>query len=425
MRNKSDKFRLYPNKEQSVFLAKCFGCSRFVYNHFLRLTTDVYAESKKSLRYKEWAKLLTDLKSEFEWLKEVNSQALQQTLKDLESAFVRFFKKLGGFPNFKKKSNRQSFRIPQYFSIDSNGFLRLPKMTPIKMVIHREILGTPKNVTISKTPSGKYYASIVTEQDIPSAPLNGEQCGGRVPRHKGGSAVGGFPDLRQLPSTANPEGDKIGLELGIKEFAITSKGEKFEKPRYFQKSLRRLKIRQRRLSRKTKGSNNRNKARLVVAKIHEKVANQRQDYQHKISLKLVSENQRISAESLNIKGMVKNRKLAKQISDVAWGNFLTMLEYKGDIYGCEIHYVDRLFPSSKRCSNCGYIKQDLTLTIREWECPECKSFWDRDINAALNLMLFSESKIPLEEGKSTPDQLVERLGMNRDTGSGQEATGAA
>nr|WP_250123231.1 transposase [Chroococcidiopsis sp. CCMEE 29] len=376
---------------KAAFLAKCFGCSRFVYNHFLRVTTDVYAEFKKSLRYKEWAKLLVTLKSEFEWLSEVNSQSLQQTLKDLESAFTRFFKKLGGFPNFKKKSNRQSFRVPQHFSIDENGFLKLPKMTPIKMVIHREILGTPKNVTISKTPFGKYYASIVTELDIPHALLNG---------------------------------NKIGLDLGLKEFVITSKGEKFENPRYFQKSLRRFKIRQRRLSRK-KGSNNRNKARLTVAKIHEKVANQRLDYQHKISLKLTSENQRISAESLNIKGMVKNRKLAKQISDVAWGNFLTMLEYKGDIYGCEIHYVDRFFPSSKRCSNCGYIKQDLRLSIREWECPECKSFWDRDINAALNLMLFSESKIPLEDGKFTPDQLVERLGMSRSSGSGQEALSEA
>jgi putative transposase len=155
------------------------------------------------------------------------------------------------------------------------------------------------------------------------------------------------------------------------------------------------------------------------------VANQRQDYQHKISRKLVSENQTISCENLQIKGMVKNRKLAKQINDVAWDNFLTMLEYKGDSYGCEIHASDRFFPSSKRCSNCGYIKQDLTLAISEWECPECKSLWDRDVNAALNLMLFSESKIPLEFGKSMPDQLVERLGMNRDTGSGQEATGAA
>ncbi len=392
MGNKAYKFRIYPNTEQAAFLAKCFGCSRFVYNHFLRVTTDVYAEFKKSLRYKEWAKLLVTLKSEFEWLSEVNSQSLQQTLKDLESAFTRFFKKLGGFPNFKKKNSQQSFRVPQHFSMDENGFLKIPKMTPIKIVIHRPILGTPKNVTISRTPSGKYYASIVTEQDIPHAPLNG---------------------------------DKIGLDLGLKEFAITSLGQKFENPRYFQKSLRRLKIRQRRLSKKYKGSSNRNKARLTVAKIHEKVANHRRDYQHKISLKLTCENQAISVESMNIKGMVKNRKLAKQISDVAWGNFLTMLEYKGDIYGCEIRYVDRFFPSSKRCSNCGYIKEDLTLAVREWKCPECKSFWDRDINAALNLMLFSESKIPLEEGKFTPDQPVERLGMSRSSGSGQEAPSVA
>lgn len=383
MGNKAYKFRLYPNNEQASFLARCFGCLRFVYNHFLQVTTDVYAQEKKSLRYKEWAKLLVTLKNEFEWLKEVNSQSLQQTLKDLESAFTRFFRKLGGFPNFKRRSNRQSFRVPQHFSIDENGFLKLPKMTPIKMVIHREILGTPKSVTISKTPSGKYYASIVAEQNIPHALLSGE---------------------------------KIGLDLGIKEFAITSIGEKFENPRYFQKYLRRLKIRQRRKSRKQKVSNNRNKARLVVARIHEKVRLQRQDYQHKISLKLTCENQAISVESLNIKGMVKNRKLAKQISDIAWGNFLTMLEYKGDIYGCEIRYVDRFFPSSKRCSNCGYIKEDLTLSIREWECKKCKQIWDRDINAALNLMLFSESKIPLEEGKFTPEQPVVRLGITRNSG---------
>lgn len=387
MGNKAYKFRIYPNDEQASFLARQFGCSRFVYNHFLRVTTDMYAETKKSLRYKDWAKLLVELKKEKEWLKEVNSQALQQTLKDLESAFVKFFKKLGGFPNFKKRIYRQSFRVPQHFSIDENGFIKLPKMTPIKMVIHRDMLGIPKSVTVTKTPSGKYYASIVTQQDIARAPLNGKE---------------------------------IGLDLGIKEFAITSCAEKFENPRYFQKSLRRLKIRQRRLSRKKKGSLNQGSSRLAVAKVHEKVANQRLDYQHKISLKLTCENQVISVESLNIKGMVKNARLAKQISDVAWGNFLTMLEYKGDIYGCEILYVDRFFPSSKRCSSCGYIKEDLTLKIREWKCPECGKFWDRDVNAALNLMLFSE-KIPLEERKSTPDQLVERLGMSRPSGSGQEA----
>jgi len=419
MGTKAYKFRIYPNNEQSAFLGKCFGCSRFVYNHFLRVTTDVYAESKKSLRYKEWAKLLVALKSEFEWLSEVNSQSLQQTLKDLESAFTRFFKKLGGFPNFKKRSNRQSFRVPQHFSIYENGFLKLPKTTPIKMVIHREILGTPKNVTISKTPSGKYYASIVTDVSLKNGAgfkPNYLSVGITEARNKPApfflTELVSEQDIAQAPLN----GKKIGLDLGLKEFAITSTGEKFKNPRCFQKSLRRLKIRQRRLSKKQKGSINRNKARLTVAKIHKKVTNQRLDYQHKISLKLTCENQAISVESLNIKGMVKNRKLAKQLTDVAWGNFLTMLEYKGDIYGCEIHYVDRFFPSSKRCSNCGYIKEELTVAIREWECPECKSFWDRDINAALNLMLFSELKIPLEEGKSTPEQPVVRLGITRSSG---------
>ena len=374
MGNKAYKFRLYPNQEQQQFLAKCFGCSRFLYNHFLRLTTDVYADCQKSLRYQEWAKLLTSLKKEFEWLKEVNSQALQQTLKDLETAYSRFFKGLAKFPTFKKRSNRQSFRVPQHFSITEKGKLKLPKMSPIKMVIHREIKGDIKNVTVSKTPSGKYYASIVTELDIPKAPLNGK---------------------------------KIGMDLGIKDFCITNKPEKFENPRYFQRSLRRLKIRQRRLSRKVKGSNNKRKARVRVAKIHEKVANQRLDYQHKISLKLTGENQVISCEDLNIKGMVKNRKLAKQISDVAWGQFLTLLEYKGDIYGCEIKRVDRFFPSSKRCSSCGYIKEDLTLKDREWTCPECHANHDRDINACHNLLQFSDGYIGWEAPESTPNQTVE------------------
>jgi putative transposase len=240
----------------------------------------MYAEAKKSLRYIDWAKLLGDLKNEFEWLKEVNSQALQQTLKDLESAFVRFSKKLGGFPNFKKRSNRQSFRVPQHFSIDENGFLKLPKMTSMKMVIHRQIRGTPKSVTISKTPAGKYYASIITSLDIPHAPLSG---------------------------------DKIGLDLGIKEFGITSKSEKFENPKHFQKSLRRLKIRQRRLSRKKKGSNNRAQARLVVARIHEKVANQRLDYQHKISLKLICENSLRHSLGCKIRATTRSDNISREL----------------------------------------------------------------------------------------------------------------
>lgn len=376
MGNKAYRFRLYPNPEQKAFLAKCFGCSRFVYNHFLRLTTDVYAECKKSLRYKEWSKLLTHLKKEYEWLQEVNSQSLQQTLKDLETAYVRFFKGLSKFPKFKKRSNKQSFRVPQYFSITEDGELKLPKMTQIKMVIHREIEGEIKSVTITQTASGQYYACIVAELEIPKAPLNGE---------------------------------KIGMDLGLKDFAITSKAEKFANPRYFERSLRRLKIRQRKLSRKVKGSNNRKKERIRVAKINEKVANQRLDYQHKISLKLTCDNQAISCEDLKIKVLVKNRQLAQQISDVDWGQFLTLLEYKGELYGCEIYRVDRSFPISKRCYNCGYIKEDLTPKDREWNCPECHTFHDSDVNACLNLLQFAEFQIGQEVSESTPNQTVETL----------------
>lgn len=378
MANKAYKFRIYPNLEQKAFLAKCFGCSRFVYNHFLRLTTDTYAESKKHLRYKDTAGLLTKLKKEEDkaWLNEVNSQSLQQTLKDLESAFSRFFKKIGAFPGFKKKSNRQSFKVPQHFIVTDDGHLKLPKMQPIKMVIHRELEGEMKSVTISKTPTGKYYASILIEYERSSAPLNGET---------------------------------IGLDLGLKEFVITSKGDKYSNPKHFKKSLKRLKRLQRALSRKTKDSHNRAKAKTFVAKAHERVANQRKDMHHKLSLKLTCENKAIALEDLYIKGMVKNQKLAQAISDAGWGQFLSFLRYKSELYGCEIREIDRFFPSSKRCSNCGYIKQDLTLAIREWDCPGCSVHHDRDINAALNILIFSESTVGRTE-THTPEKLVERQG---------------
>lgn len=361
MANKAYKFRIYPNTEQKAFFAKCFGCNRFVYNHFLRLTTDTYAESKQHLRYKDTAGLLTKLKKEdtFSWLSEVNSQSLQQALKDLESAFSRFFKKLAAFPRFKKKSNRQSFKIPQHFSITDDGKLKLPKISPIPLVMHRAIEGEMKSITISKTPAGKYYASILVEYKRKSAPeLNGNQ---------------------------------IGVDLGLKEFAITSSGEKYPNPKHLRRSQKRLDRLQRVVSRKVKGSSNRSKARIVVAKAHERVANQRKDMHHKLSLKLTSENQAIALEDLNVKGMVKNHKLAQAISDAGWGQFISFLEYKSELYGCEIRRIDRFFPSSKRCSNCGYIKEDLTLAIREWDCPECSAHHDRDINAALNILKFSES----------------------------------
>ncbi len=350
-----------------------------MYNHFLRLITDAYAESKKHLKYTDTAKLLTLLKKDeqYSWLTEVNSQSLQQTLKDLESAFIRFFKKLGSFPVFKKKHNRQAFRIPQHWSITPNGKLKFPKMQPIKMVQHREIEGTPSSVTISKTPTGKYYASILVEYNQKEAPLNG---------------------------------GKIGVDLGLKDFLITSEGKKYPNPRFYKRALKCLKRLQRSLSRKVKGSNNRNKQRLFVARAHEKVANQRRDMQHKLSLQLTCDNQVVAVEDLHIKGMVKNHKLAQAISDASWGQFLTMLEYKGKLYGCEIRKLDRFFPSSKRCSRCGYINENLTLDIREWTCPECGTHHDRDINASTNILIFSDPQIRQELPESTPKEPVERQG---------------
>ncbi|HEY9694460.1 MAG TPA: IS200/IS605 family element RNA-guided endonuclease TnpB [Oculatellaceae cyanobacterium] len=379
MANKGYKFRLYPTLEQEKYLAKCFGCSRFLYNHFLRLITDTYAESKKHLKYTDTAKLLTLLKrdEQYSWLTEVNSQSLQQTLKDLESAFIRFFKKLGSFPVFKKKRNRQSFRIPQHWSITYDGMLKLPKMQPIKMVQHREMGGVPSSVTISKTPTGKYYASILVEYDQKEAPLNGGH---------------------------------VGVDLGLKDFLITSEGKKYSNPRFYKRALKRLKRLHRSLSRKAKGSNNRNKQRLLVAKAHEKVANQRLDMQHKLSLQLTCKNQVVAVEDLHIKGMVKNRKLAQAINDASWGQFLTMLEYKGELSGCEIRKLDRFFPSSKRCSNCGYIYNDLTLSIREWACPECGTHHDRDVNAATNILIFSDPQIRQGLSESTPKEPGERQG---------------
>jgi len=375
--NKGYKFRLYPTSEQKAYLAKCFGCSRFVYNHFLRLTTDAYAESKKHLRYGSTAKLLTALKKDEQycWLNEVNSQSLQQTLKDLESAFVRFFKKLGSFPVFKKKRNRQSFRVPQHWSITHDGMIKLPKMQPIKMVQPREIQGSPTSVTITQTPTGKYYASILVEYEDKEAPLNG---------------------------------DKIGADLGLKDFLITSEGKKYPNPRFYKRALKRLRRLQRSLSRKVKGSNNRNQQRLLMAKAQEKVANQRLDMQHKLSLQLACDNQVVAVEDLHIKGMVKNHKLAQAISDAAWGQFLTILEYKGKLYGCEIRKLDRFFPSSKRCSKCGYIHENLTLDIREWTCPDCGTHHDRDVNASTNILIFSDPQIRQELPKSTPKEPVER-----------------
>jgi len=361
--HKAFKYRIYPNKEQQEIFAKHFGCVRFVYNYFLRQRIDFYTTNKdnekKGLTLYDTLKTLTQLKKvpEFEWLKKANSQSLQQALRDLDVAYNNFFNKRAKFPNFKKKRNKQSFTAPQHWSI-CGGRLNIPKCKGIKIILHRPVEGTMKSVTISKAPSGRYYASILCEVEI-----------------------------------SEPEytGDEIGIDFGVKAFFTTSDGEAVESPKYLRKAEKRLKRLQRSVSRKQKGSNSRRKAIHRLAVRHEKVSNQRSDFLHKTSRQLVSDNQAIHIEDLAIRNMVRNHRLAKSISDAGWNQFVNMLEYKGMWYGCNIYKIDRFFPSSKRCNICGFINENLTLSDRQWQCPECKTDHDRDLNAAINILTSSRA----------------------------------
>jgi putative transposase len=363
--NKAFKFRIYPNKEQRQILAKHFGCVRFIYNFFLRLRMDFYAANKdnekKGLTYHDNAIALTQLKKhpEYEWLNDVNSQVLQQALRQLDVAYNNFFSKRAKFPKFKKKRNKQSFAVPQHFRI-ADKYLSIPKCPDIRIVMQRHIEGTMKSITISMTPSGKYYASILCELDIQKPVYNGGE---------------------------------VGLDYGIKSFVTTSDAEVISPPKYLRKSEKKLKRLQRRVSGKQRGSKSRIKAIKQLARQHERVANQRKDFLHKTSKRLVSENQAIYMENLAISNMVKNPRLAKSISDSGWGIFVIMLIYKGAWYGCKIIQLDRFFPSSKRCSACGYINESLTLNDRVWQCPECSINHDRDLNAAINILTFGRAGI--------------------------------
>jgi len=359
--NRAYRFRIYPNRGQQAALTKQFGASRFVYNHFLRARIDYYAahsndKGKKGLTYHDTAAILTQLKREpeYAWLQEANAQALQQALRNLDSAYNNFFNKRARFPCFKSKRARQSFRVPQGFGIKGSK-LHLPKLPPIRMVIHRSIEGIVKHIVISKTPAGYYYASLCCESEVPK------------------------PEYR---------GNVIGIDLGIKDFLVTSNGEHIPAPKYLRQAERRLRRTQRHLSRCKRGSRGREKARLAVARQHEYVANQRVDFLHKLSRRMVDENQAICAETLNVKGMLANHCIAKSIADCGWGEYLRQLRYKGAWYGCDLLQCDRFFPSSKRCHDCGFILDLLPLSIREWTCPECGIIHDRDENAARNIKTF-------------------------------------
>lgn len=353
--NKTYRFRIYPNKEQEVLLNKHFGCSRFVYNYFLNERKEQYKKDKKSDNYHAQAKTLTDLKKQEDtiWLKEVNSQTLQFALRCLDTAYVNFFRGNAQFPKFKSRKHKNTFTVPQFGKLE-DGKIILPKFKDgIKVKLHREVKGEIGKMSITKTPTGKYYVSIFTEQQIEELPKTNKQ---------------------------------VGIDLGLKDFVITSDNKRFKNNRYTKKYAKQLKKAQQHLSRKQKGSNGFEKQKLKVAKIHEKIASCRLDTLHKVSHQLANENDLIICEDLNVKGMIKNHKLSKHIADVSWGNFLTLLQYKCDWYGKELVKVNRFYPSSKTCGDCGWINQDLKLSDREWTCKSCGVIHDRDVNASRNIL---------------------------------------
>jgi putative transposase len=353
------KYRISPTNSQKELIAKHIGSSRFVYNLALETKNSAYLGSKHNFSPFDLIKQLPELKKECEWLKEVNSQSLQQSIQNMDIAFKKFFKG-AGFPKFKSKhKGRQSFSVPQNVIVEKD-LLIIPKFKEgIDIVLHRPINGTIKSATISVTPTGKYFASILvdTNEIIPQ-------------------------------KVAIKEETAIGVDLGIKSFLVTSNGLEIENPKYLRKAQDKLKYVQRKYS-KNKGKRTKKK----LAKLHEKVVNKRKDFLHKLSSKLISENQTIALETLAVKNMVKNHNLAQAINDVSWSTFVTMLEYKADWYGKNILRIGRFAPSSKTCGNCGGINKELQLKDREWTCKGCNSVLDRDVNAACNIKSFALKNI--------------------------------
>ena len=351
---KAYKYRIYPDAEQMQFFAKCFGCVRFVYNRMLSDRIEHYNLTGKSLNNTP-----AQYKSEFTWLKEVDSLALANAQMNLNTAYRNFFRdKSNGFPKFKsKKNNNFSYTTNNQKGTVyiENGCIKLPKLkSPVKIRQHRSFEGGIKSCTISKAPSGKYHISILVETEIQKLPAS---------------------DMR------------VGIDVGIKDFAVLSNGEAYKNPKHLRKSEKRLAKLQRDLSRKQIGSSNRNKARIKVAKLHEKIANQRMDFLHKKSTEIIRKNQAIVIEDLKVKNLMKNHNLAKSIAEVSWSRFREMLDYKSRWYGRELIIAPPDYPSSQLCSDCGNrSSQTKDLACRVYICPECGLEIDRDYNASLNLL---------------------------------------
>ena len=366
IKHKAYKFRIYPNKQQTILINKTIGSSRFVFNHFLHLWNESYSKTKKGLSYNTCATMLPSMKKSetYAWLKEVDSIALQSSIKNLEDSFNRFFKKQSKAPRFKSKKNPvQSYTTKNgsnNIQIEGNK-VKLPKLKWVKFANSREVKGRILNATISKRPSGKYFVSLLVEETI-----------------------------KELPKTES----SVGIDLGIKDFAILDNGTIYNNNKFTYKMEQKLKREQRKLSRKQlqakkKGINlfeakNYQKQKIKVARLHEKVMNQREDFLNKVSTEIIKNHDIICIEDLNVKGMLRNHKLSKSISDVSWSSFVTKLQYKADWYGKEIIKIDKWYSSSQICSSCGTNSGKKTLDIRTWTC-KCGVKHDRDINASKNI----------------------------------------
>ena len=376
---KAFKYRIYPNSSQQEDLTKAFGCCRFLYNKALEHKKNTYESTKKSISYNELStSFLLSLKDEFIWLKDTPSQALQQSLRHLDSAYTKFFKKQNKFPAFKSKYAKQSFSLPQKVKVNfQNSIITIPKIGNIKTIFHRIFEGNIKTCTISKTPTNKYYISILVDNN------------------------------KELPEIVS--GDKnIGIDLGIKTFATFSNGEKINNPKFLNKSLKKLQLLQKVLSRKIKTSQNYRKLKYKIAILHEKICNKRDNFLHQISKSIINNNHVIIMEDLDIQSLLEksNTCMSRNIGDVSWSKFVTMLKYKALWNGKRVLQIGRYDPSSKKCSECGNINSELKLEERIWTCKKCGREHDRDINAAINILQFGMEQAELKSSKNVNSKRI-------------------